>query len=136
MKYLLDTNVISDARTRRSEAVADWLQKQLVRDLAISAVSILELERGVRQKERSDPIGARPLRQWLDDDVRAMFASRVLAVDDPVATRAATLHIPDPRPELDALIAATATVHDLVLVTRNVRDFRDTGVRVFDPWNA
>ncbi|MCV7194326.1 type II toxin-antitoxin system VapC family toxin [Mycolicibacterium brumae] len=134
MRFLLDTNIISDARLKRSPALMSWLRGQEVGDLAISVVTLLELERGVRRKERTDPRGARPLRLWLEEDVRPMFDRRLLPVDEPTAVTAARLHIPDPLPEMDALIAATAIAHDLVLVTRNVGDFHRTGVRLLNPW--
>ncbi len=136
MKYLLDTNVLSDARLRRSSALMDWLRRQEVGSLALSVVSLLELERGVRRKERVDPAGAAPLRLWLDEDVRPMFSGRLLPIDEPIAIAAAALHIPDPLPEMDALIAATAVVRDLVLVTRNTRDFQRIGVSLLNPWEA
>ncbi len=134
MKYLLDTNIISDARLKRSSALMAWLRGQEIGDLALSAITMLELERGVRRKERSDPAGARPLRLWLNEDVRPMVGGRVLAVDEQIAIVAAALHVPDPLPEMDALIAATGLVHDLTLVTRNISDFERTGVRLLNPW--
>lgn len=113
-----------------------WLRDRAVGDLALSVITMLELERGVRRKERSDPVGARPLRLWLDEDVRPMVGGRVLAVDERTALLAATLHIPDPLPEMDALIAATAIAHDLTLVTRNIKDFERTTVRLLNPWDS
>jgi len=136
VKYLLDTHVLSDARLKRSSALMGWLRRQEVGSLALSVVSLLELERGVRRKERVDPAGAAPLRLWLDEDVRPMFSGRLLPIDEPIAIAAAALHIPDPLPEMDALIAATAVVRDLVLVTRNTRDFQRTGVSLLNPWQA
>ncbi|MEN2738617.1 type II toxin-antitoxin system VapC family toxin [Microbacterium sp. X-17] len=134
MRYLLDTNIISDARRKRSTALMTWLRGQEIGDLALSAITMLELERGVQRKERADPGGALPLRLWLDEDVRPMVGGRVLPVDERTAVAAAALHIPDPLPEMDALIAATAMVHDLTLVTRNTGDFVRTGVRLLNPW--
>ncbi|MDF1490387.1 type II toxin-antitoxin system VapC family toxin [Tessaracoccus caeni] len=134
MRYLLDTNVVSDARAKRSPELMSWLSGQAVGDLALSVVSILELELGVRLKERRDPAGANLLRVWLEEDLKPMFAGRILGVDEPVAVVAAGFHVPDPMPEMDALIAATAAVHDLVLVTRNVMDFQRAGVRLLNPW--
>ena len=134
MRYLLDTNVISDARLKRSAGLMAWLRAQEVGSLALSVITILELERGVRRKERSDPVGAVPLRRWLEEDVRPMVEGRVLPVDERTAATAAGLHIPGPMPEMDALIAATALVHDLVLVTRNTKDFERTDVRLLNPW--
>ena len=134
MRYLLDTNVISDARLKRSPALMAWLRAQEVGSLALSVITILELERGVRRKERSDPVGAVPLRRWLEEDVRPMVEGRVLPVDERTAATAAGLRISGPMPEMDALIAATALVHDLVLVTRNTKDFERTDVRLLNPW--
>lgn len=136
MRYLLDTNVISDARLKRSPALMAWLRSREVGDLALSVITLLELERGVLRKERSDPAGARPLRLWLDEDVRPMVGGRVLAVDEQTAIMAAALHVPDPLPEMDALIGATAIAHDLTLVTRNTKDFERTGVRLLNPWES
>lgn len=136
MRYLLDTNVISDARLKRSPALMTWLRGQEIGDLALSVITMLELERGVRRRERSDPASARPLRLWLDEDVRPMVGGRVLAVDEQTAITTAALHAPGPMPEMDALIAATAIVHDLTLVTRNTKDFQRTGVRLLDPWES
>ncbi len=136
MRYLLDTNVISDARLKRSPALMTWLRGQEIGDLALSVITMLELERGVRRRERSDPASARPLRLWLDEDVRPMVGGRVLAVDEQTAITTAALHVPDPMPEMDALIAATAIVHDLTLVTRNTKDFQRTGVRLLNPWES
>jgi len=112
-----------------------WLGGQLVDDLAVSAVTILELERGVQQKERTDPKGAMPLRRWLGDIVWPTFSERILPIDAEVATAAASLHVPNPMPEMDALIAATAQVHDLTLVTRNTRDFERVKLRLLNPWD-
>ena len=133
MRYLVDTNVVSDARLKRSLTVMAWIRDQDIDDLGVSAITVLELERGVRRKERKDPAGAQPLRLWLDEDALSMV-SAVIPVDERVARAAAMLHVPDPMPEMDALVAATAIVHDLTLVTRNIKDFARTGVRLLNPW--
>ena len=133
MKYLLDTNVLSDARRRRSEQLMVWLSERSVGDLAISVITLLEIERGIRRKQRADPEGAAPLWLWLNEDVRPLFDGRVLMVDEAVVSVASGLHVPDPMPEMDALIAATAMVHDLVLVTRNTKDFEQVAVPLVDP---
>ncbi|WP_296194338.1 type II toxin-antitoxin system VapC family toxin [uncultured Microbacterium sp.] len=100
-------------------------------DLTISAITVLELDRGVR--ERSDAAQGVRLRLWLDEAVRPLFAGRILAVDERVALVAADLHFPDRMPDMDALIAATALVHGLTLVTRNVRDMERTGAALLNP---
>ena len=97
---------------------------------------ILELERGVLGVHRRDAAQGARLRSWLDSHVRPEFAGRILLVDDAVATRCAHLHIPDRRNEADALIAATALVHDMIVVTRNTRDFEGTGVVIVDLWQG
>lgn len=136
MTYLLDTNVISALRQRRTAnaAAQQWVRRQPIRELHISAVTVFELEGGTRRLERRDPIQGRTLRRWLEESVVGGFASRIIPIDVHVARRAAALHDPDPKPERDAYIAATALSHDLTVVTRNMRDFERTGVRVINPW--
>jgi hypothetical protein len=99
-------------------------------------ISILEIEMGVLQKQRSDPKQAAVLRAWLESHVLPSFAGRILAVDTAIAKRCASLHVPDPCSYRDSLIAATALVHGMTVVTRNVFHFQRTGVAVFDPWQA
>ena len=134
MKYLLDTNIISDHYKGASPALDAWMDAQIERDLAISAITILELDRGIRRREHRDPTQGARLRVWLDDAVRPLFAGRVLPVDEHVALVAAGLHVPDPMPDMDALIAATALTHGLTLVTRNTKDMERTGVALLNPW--
>ena len=100
----------------------------------VSAISLLEIEVGIRRLERSDPVQSAVLRRWKIKWVTEGFRGRVLPVDEAVAEACATLHVPDPRPQLDALIAATAIVHEMTLVTRNVADFRGLPIAVVDPW--
>lgn len=134
MRYLLDTNVLSDARRGVSAALDAWLANRTVASLAISAVTVFELEHGVRLVESRDERQGTALRKWLDDVVRRSFAGSVLPVDDAVAVSAAALQVPDPMPLPDSLIAGTALVHGLTLVTRNVRDFKRAGVPLLNPW--
>ena len=140
MTFLLDTNVISELRKagdgRADANVTAWVAAQDATTFLISAITILELERGVLSVQRRDPKQGGRLRKWLDDHVRPQFAGRILPIDDAIATRCAQLHIPDRRNEADALIAATALVHNLSVVTRNVKDFQETGVVVIDPWQG
>ncbi|HIW99479.1 MAG TPA: type II toxin-antitoxin system VapC family toxin [Candidatus Nesterenkonia stercoripullorum] len=134
MKYLLDTNVLSDARKQAHPPLNAWLASQPRADLAISVVALLELERGVLRLERRDRAAGAHLRAWLTTDVPAAFAGSILPVDERVAHHTARLHVPDPMPEMDALVAATALDHGLVLVTRNTKDFQRAGIDVLDPW--
>ncbi|MBB4171530.1 type II toxin-antitoxin system VapC family toxin [Rhizobium sp. BK538] len=140
MKYLLDTNVVSELRKvgdgKADANVTKWVGAQDSNDLFISAITILEIERGILTIQRRDAAQGSRLRGWMDSRVRPEFAERVLPIDDAIATRCAHLHIPDRRNETDALIAATALVHGLTMVTRNVQDFGDTGVIVIDPWQG
>ena len=138
--YLLDTNVVSELRKvragRADPHVVAWADGVDAADLFLSVVSLQELAIGVLLKERADPAQGAVLRRWLEDQVIPAFAARTLPVDAAVALRSASLHVPDPRPVRDGLIAATALVHGLRVVTRNVADFQPTGVDVLDPWQA
>lgn len=138
MSYLLDTNVISELRKigdgKADANVAAWIEAEDAASFFISAITILELERGVLGIQRRDNAQGARLRAWLDNYVRPEFGGRLLPVDDAVATRCAHLHVPNRRNEADALIAATALVHNMTVVTRNIADFEGTGVVVVDPW--
>jgi predicted nucleic acid-binding protein len=96
----------------------------------------MELEQGVLMIERRDPAQGRVLRTWLESQVMPAFDDRVLPIDAAVARRCASLHVPRTRGERDALIAATALVHGMAVVTRNVADFEPTGVAVINPWTG
>ncbi|MFN3255069.1 MAG: type II toxin-antitoxin system VapC family toxin [Ilumatobacter sp.] len=138
--FVLDTNVVSELRKVRSgkanPGVAAWAEEVSSAELFISAITIQELEHGVLLMERSDPTQGAMVREWLDQSVAAAFKSRVIAVDERVARSAAALHVPDPAPFRDALIGATALVHEMTVVTRDLKDFRRfDGVDVLNPWN-
>lgn len=137
--YLLDTNVVSELRkVRLGKAdghVADWADSIDAADLFLSPITIQELEIGVLVAERHDPRQGAVFRAWLDGHVIPAFTGRILSIDIAVAQRSAQLHVPDPRPVRDGLIAATALVHGMTVVTRNVVDFEPTGVTILNPWN-
>lgn len=136
--FLLDTNVVSElrkAKTGKAHArVAAWATKVPAGSLYLSAITLLELEMGVLQIERCDPTQGAVLRRWFDAHVLPAFAGRVLSVDTAVALQCARLHVPDKLSEHDAMIAATALVHGMTVVTRNVADFEPSGVPVLNPW--
>ncbi len=138
--FLLDTNVVSELRKIRLEKadphVAQWAGGVDADALYISAVTILELEIGVLQIERRAHRQGAVLRKWLDTLVLPEFDGRILSVDATVAQRCARLHVPDPHAERDALIAATALVHGMTVVTRNTADFAATDVPLMNPWDA
>jgi toxin FitB len=136
--YLLDTNVVSELRKapdgKADKNVVAWAVALPVENLFLSVMTILELEQGTLLVERRDQIQGRVLREWLENFVIPSFEGRLLPVDVAVARRCAGLHVPDPAAERDALIAATALVHDLTVATRNVTDFPAAGLRVVNPW--
>ncbi len=134
--YVLDTNVISELRKAKkaNRNVRLWAQGVATTSLFLSAVSILELEIGILLIERRDRKQGAMLRSWMESLVLPAFAGRILAMDTAVAQRCAALHVPNPRSERDALIAATALVHGMSVVTRNVDDFVSTGVTLVNPW--
>lgn len=140
MIYLLDTNVISELREPRARrpdpSVLRWFRSVSPASLYLSVVTVMELELGSLQLERRDPARAAVLRAWLGDHVLVVFADRILSVDIEVAQRAAALHSPTRIAELDAFIAATALVHRMTVVTRNVSHFAPTGVPTLNPWQA
>jgi predicted nucleic acid-binding protein len=136
---LLDTNVVSELRKVRlgkaDARVAKWADSTETSDLYLSVITVHELEIGVLRVERRDPVQGAALRAWLDNQVLPAFAGRILPVDTAVALRSATLHVPDPSPIRDGLIAGTALVHGMTVVTRNVADFASTGVLLLNPWD-
>jgi toxin FitB len=138
--YLLDTNVISELRkagtSRMDRNVRSWAKSVSASTLHLSAISIMELEIGILLLGRRDRSQGAVLRGWMDEHVLPTFQGRILAVDTTVARRCAGLHVPAPRSDRDALIAATAMVHGMSVVTRNVSDFEPTGVAVVNPWNG
>lgn len=138
MRFLLDTNVVSELRKAKAGKadpnVVAWAAEVPSSSLFLSVITVLELETGVLQMERRDPVQGAILRTWMDRHVLPAFSGRVLPVDTQVALRCASLHVPDPHGERDSMIAATAWVHGMTVVTRNVGDFVRTNVAVLDPW--
>lgn len=137
--FLIDTNVISESRKIRSgraaPSVVAWFKATDPSTTFLSAMSLFELELGVVRTERRDPLQGERLRRWLDHIVKPGFAGRILAMDADVAATCAGLNVPDPVSERDSWIAATALVHGLTVVTRNVVDFSATRAKILNPWN-
>ena len=136
--YILDTNVVSELRKAKkaNQNVKKWAQPLPAASLCISVISVLELEIGILLIERRDQEQGRILRAWMDRHVLPTFSGRILAIDTAVAQRCAMLHVPNPRSDRDALIAATALVHGLTVATRNVADFEGMGIGVQNPWES
>jgi predicted nucleic acid-binding protein len=136
--FLLDTSVVSELRRgeKSDPHVFGWASRHEQAEFFISAITILEIEIGALRRARKDEVQGRMLRRWIDETVLVEFDGKVLAVDTAIALRCARLHLPDRKPERDALIAATAIVHGLTLATRNTRDFEPTGAKLFNPWLA
>ena len=140
MMFVLDTNVVSELRKVRlgkaDTNVTAWAQSVDAADLFVSAITIMELELGVLSIERKDATQGALLRSWLEHHVLPEFSGRTLPVDTAVAQRCTRLHVRDKRSERDALMAATSLVHGMTLVTRNVADFKPTGVLLINPWEV
>ena len=136
MSWLIDTNVVSEIRKgpRGDPGVVRWATGR-DDEAWLSALTVGEIRRGIELKRRRDEVAARHLELWLDGLV-ASYSSRILPVDQHVAEVWARLNVPDPRPVIDALIAATAVVNGLTLVTRNTRDFEGTGVQLLNPFES
>jgi len=138
--FLLDTNVLSEMRKLQAGQadphVARWARETVESSLFISVITILELEIGILSITRRDAMQGHHLNAWLTGRLLPAFDGRILQVDLEIARRCAHLHIPNPRPRRDSLIAATALVHKMTVVTRNVMDFVSTGVAVLNPWQG
>lgn len=138
--YLIDTNVLAELRLlqngRGHPSVGAWAANQNPDTFYISAITVFETEIGICRMERRDPVQGRRLREWWMMAIMARHGHHILPVDDRVAAAAAALHVPDPAPVADSLIAATALVHGMVVVTRNRADFAYPGLRLLDPWEG
>lgn len=136
--YLLDTNVISKLRKAKAgkadKNVTEWATKLPADTFFLSVITVLELEIGILQVERRDPIQSNLLKIWFEDYVLVTFTGRILPIDINVTRHCAKLPVPNPHADRDALIAATALTHAMTLVTRNTADFEITGVKILNPW--
>jgi toxin FitB len=136
--YLIDTNIVSALR-RRPAPIADqpahtWASTVQPNDLYISVITLMEIEHGILQLARKDTRQASVLRQWLEQRVKPAFEGRILVIDEAAALHCAALHSPNPKPERDAWIAATAIAHSLTVVSRNAKDFQQMNVGLVNPW--
>jgi len=134
VSWLVDTNVLSELRKgdRANAGIRAWFADAREDELFTSVLVLGEIRREIESIRRRDLPSAIALEQWLTR-LATDFADRVLSVDARVADRWGSLNVPDPIPTVDGLLAATALVHDLVLVTRNLRDVDRTGARLCDP---
>jgi len=138
MMYLLDTNVISELRkgSRANSNVVSWADSINSKAMFISVITVMELRMGILNLARKDTHQSDILGSWLDNSVIPAFTERILPVDLQIANQCASLHIPDPRSDRDALIAATALTYGMTVATRNIKDFHATGVRFVNPWDT
>jgi toxin FitB len=137
VKFLLDTNIISEIRKRdRAHAgVARWVAQTPLSEIGTSVIVLAEIRRGIELRRRTDPQQAALLDRWFTQ-MRSRLGDRVLPIDESIAEAWARLNVPDPLPLIDGLLAATAKVYGLTLVTRNIADVSRTGVSFFNPFSA
>lgn len=135
MTYLLDTNVVSEIHKRRPDRSAlDWLAGTAPHERHVSVLTLGEVRRWAeRRRRRRDEVAAVAMERWLGELV-VSYGRRIVPVTAEVADRWGYLGVPDPMPEVDGLLAATALVHDWTVITRNISDFERTGVRTFNPF--
>jgi hypothetical protein len=140
VNWLLDTNVVSElckaGAQRADRPVLAWARARRPDTLYLSIISVLEIEIGIRRVEYKDAAQGQLLRRWLDEQLLPTFGDRILTIDLPVVRRCSALHVPNPAPVRDALIAATAITHGLTIATRNVGDFESSGAMTVNPWLA
>lgn len=136
--FILDTNVISELRKvksgRANENVIHWVATKEPQRLFLSAITILEIDMGILGVDRYDVKQGNALRKWRDEYIFPSFEHRILDVTLAVCRQCASLHVPNKRPDRDAFVAATALHSNMTVVTRNTKDFIDTGVALIDPW--
>jgi predicted nucleic acid-binding protein len=138
--FLLDTNVVSELRkahtVKINKNVTVWATSVSAEEMYLSVITVLELELGILLMERRDKEQGKILRFWFDRQVIPAFSQRIIEMDTSIAKCCAGLHVPDRRSDRDAMIAATALVHGMTVVTRNVSNFYDTGVSILNPWDS
>ena len=136
--FILDTNVVSELRLIKSgkadRRVVAWAARAVPSELYLSVITVLEIELGALRAARRDPVQGAVYKAWLNQHVLPTFKGRILVIDTEVARRCASLHVPDPCSERDAMIAATALVHGMTVVTRNETDFARTAAPLINPW--
>jgi toxin FitB len=134
--FLLDTNILSELRkqNRCDTGVRTWFDETTAEELFVSVLALGEIRQGIERIRLRDQLQARALEKWLRW-ISTEFADRLLPVDEEVADRWGRLGLRQPVPLLDAFLAATALVHDLVVVSRDEEDFRNTGARVLNPFS-
>lgn len=135
MSYLLDTNVIFEARKPGGNpGVRAWLESVRGDELYLSVLVLGEIRRGIERRRRHDAAQMEGFEVWLSR-LRTDYTDRILPVTVKIAEEWGRLNVPDPIPVIDGLMAATAKVHGLTLVTRNIADLKHTGVRLLDPFD-
>ena len=136
MKYLLDTNVISEARRPRGDdRVKRWISSVPVEDLYLSVLTLGEVRRGIGLLEGRDPVQAEVYEAWLATVLRD-YADRIVPVDAETAEEWGSMNVPHPVPVVDGLMAATAKVRNMTFVTRNTSDVARTGARLLNPFDS
>nr|WP_314269809.1 type II toxin-antitoxin system VapC family toxin [uncultured Kingella sp.] len=137
--YLLDTNILSEIRKiqagRADQGVAQWAQAHPKSLMYISAITLLELERGTIAAEQRDKRQGAVYRRWLSQVVQPEFQDRVLQIDAQTVLLCAPMHVPDKKSLADSLIAATAIQHNMTVITRNEKDFAGTGAKIHNPFS-
>ena len=135
MKFLVDTNVASEVgRPRANRKVVDWADSVDPETLYLSVLTLGEISRGIESLARRDPARAANLQLWFEG-LRRLYATRIIAVDSEIAEYWGRIDAKRSMPVVDGLLAATALVRGMTLVTRNTRDVRDTGVQIVNPWD-
>jgi toxin FitB len=136
MSYLLDTNVVSEVRKPTGDPhVRAWIESVPETSIYLSVLVIGEIRRGAERLRRRDPAQAAVFDLWIGT-LRSTFADRTLPITPEIAEAWGRLNAPDPLPAIDGLLAATALVHGLTLVTRNTSDVARTGVQLFNPFSS